>query len=201
MCVQGTPAGREKLGFADAVKRSFGWLERMGFGLSAQADTLVRYQSGAVEVTVYHGRSSYEIGVEAGPRNRDVRFSLAELIEIADPQVAETYRIPSATTPEAVARFAEEQSERLQRYGGPIFRGDPSVWDRLASARHAWAEAYALDAARSRAIAAAREALRRRAYPEVVSLLQPFEGQLPRVQEQMLALARRRAGGKPPGTR
>src|SRR6266508_1197859 len=65
---------RESLGFAPAATQAFSFLvERLGFRLAKQEPTFVRYESKSVFVNIYHGRSSYEIGVEVGPRAQTPR--------------------------------------------------------------------------------------------------------------------------------
>jgi hypothetical protein len=197
MCGHDATGGRESLRFAGEVERSFSWLERLGFRISEKTETLVRYQASTVEVMIYHGQSSFEIGVEIGPRSSADRFSMSELIRIKDPELAKQYRNPAATSPAAVSRFAKEQSVRFQQYGDLALHGDESVWDLLKGARITWSHEYASAASRSNTLLKAREAFRSRAFPEVVSLLEPLEGQLSIAEHRMLDIARRKSATKP----
>ncbi len=71
---------RDQLGFAEAVMREFVFLEASyGFRRIKEVTTYVRYESEFLFLNVFHGRGSYEIGVELG--------------RLSDPAVH--YRLPS----------------------------------------------------------------------------------------------------------
>lgn len=59
---------RSQLRFEEAAISAFAFLtsERYGFRCVVSESTIVRYESDTVGVTIYHGRSSYEIGCEIG---------------------------------------------------------------------------------------------------------------------------------------
>src|SRR5438128_6558460 len=57
---------RAKLGFQEAVLSSFTFLSEFGLRSVEQKVTFLRYESRHVFVNVYHGRASYELGVEVG---------------------------------------------------------------------------------------------------------------------------------------
>src|SRR5690348_10203982 len=80
-CKDGPPAGplvgecmlkiepnpeREQLGFRDAVLSSFKFLAEFRLRPVEKKMTFVRYQSRHVFVNVYHGRASYELGIQIG---------------------------------------------------------------------------------------------------------------------------------------
>jgi hypothetical protein len=57
---------RERLAFKDAVMSGFRFFDDLGFRPAKQEMTFVRYESADVFVNVYHGRASFELGVEIG---------------------------------------------------------------------------------------------------------------------------------------
>ena len=57
---------RAQFGFKDAVLSSFKFLGDFGLRRVEEKLTLVRYESSEVLLNVYHGRASYELGVEIG---------------------------------------------------------------------------------------------------------------------------------------
>lgn len=57
---------RGRLGFASVVSEEFSFLLELGFRLVEASDTLARYESDGRLVRVFHGRGSYELGVEVG---------------------------------------------------------------------------------------------------------------------------------------
>src|ERR671917_546664 len=81
-------SGREKLDFAEEVQSAFTFLVTdYGFRLVRTEPTFVRYESPDVCVNIYHGRASFEIGVEIGRFINSVAheerpFSLSEIIEL-----------------------------------------------------------------------------------------------------------------------
>lgn len=60
--------GRERLGFEAAVVENFAFLKEAGFECVRRECTFVRYESKRVFVNVYHGRGSFELGVEGNRR-------------------------------------------------------------------------------------------------------------------------------------
>jgi hypothetical protein len=73
---------RHRLGFAEAVGREFAFLEAtFGFHKVKHSATFVRYESERLFLNVFHGRGSYEIGVELGRlSNPEVHYRLASLV-------------------------------------------------------------------------------------------------------------------------
>jgi hypothetical protein len=61
---------RWKLGFKEAVLKNFAFLVSNGFKAVRQDVTFVRYESQVAFVNIYHGRGSFEVGVEIGRLDR-----------------------------------------------------------------------------------------------------------------------------------
>lgn len=59
-------SGRSELGFVQAVRSSFAFLEKVGLQVVREESTLVRFESCNRFVNVFHGRGSYELGVDFG---------------------------------------------------------------------------------------------------------------------------------------
>ena len=73
---------RAWLGFAPAVEDAFSFLLADGFQIVESAPTIVRYKKGGACVTLFHGRRSWEIGLEVGPKGGE-RFSIGGILEAA----------------------------------------------------------------------------------------------------------------------
>lgn len=64
---------RSKLGFKEAVSANFKFLRKFGFHRARAEATFIRYETvrfltkKKLFVNVYHGRGSYEMGVQIGP--------------------------------------------------------------------------------------------------------------------------------------
>jgi hypothetical protein len=72
--------------FEQAVAEAFVFLRQLGFDVAEQLPTLVRYRHQNVEVDIYQGKQSFEIG--AGITIDGERFALSELIRLVDAKVS-----------------------------------------------------------------------------------------------------------------
>jgi len=133
--------GRDRLGFVDAVRRSFGFLtSEFGFTIVTQTPTMVRFEGDRAVVQVFHGRSSYTLGVEIGlktpPQGREVRYSLRELVtldkNIADVNYGE-YQISSAAK---LPAFVEQLAELTRLVAVKALEGDREIFESLAEQQH-----------------------------------------------------------------
>jgi hypothetical protein len=57
---------RTRLSVANAVSEKFSFLGEQGFSEVESLPTIVRYRKRDLEVHVYHGRRSFELGFEVG---------------------------------------------------------------------------------------------------------------------------------------
>ncbi|MGR4876190.1 hypothetical protein [Pseudoxanthomonas sp. LARHCG66] len=181
---------RSQLHFTTKVRKAFSFLANEGFTEVEALPTLVRYQKGGVEVDVYHGRQSYEIG--AGISISGTRYAMSEVVRAGDPEVAKTYRNMVATTHEGIVAGLEELSALMQRYGATALRGDSRYFSMLEGQRKQWAKEYALDVIESQLRPQAEEAFRRRDYSKVVELYGRIKERLSPVEVKRLALAEKR---------
>jgi hypothetical protein len=132
---------RERLGFVDAVCRSFEFLTtEFGFTIITQTPTMVRFEGDRAVVQVFHGRSSYVLGVEIGlkmlSRDGEIRYSLRELValgENASDAVYGEFQISSAA---GLPALVEQLAELTKRVGIKALEGDLEVFERLAAQRH-----------------------------------------------------------------
>jgi hypothetical protein len=188
---------RDRLGFAPAVVEAFAFLEEeYGFRRVATLVTYVRYESPKVFVNVFHGRASYELGVELGLRGPDPRqedhYSLHEFLRFAAPPVSSQYKPFQVTRPETVATFVPVLADLLKSHAGPALVGDEKFFSELQAAvsrdRRALGTEMRLGAIRDRAV----EAWQLKEYARFVSLLAPVEPDLTDLERRKLAYARRR---------
>lgn len=114
---------RSQFHFTPNVREAFSFLVDAGFVEVEALPTLVRYRKDDVEIDVYHGRQSYEIG--CGFTVAGVRYSLSDFMRVTDPDLAKTYRLRAATSSESVATGLEDLSVMMQRYGAAVLSGYP----------------------------------------------------------------------------
>jgi hypothetical protein len=180
------------MNFANAVSERFAFLDDLGFSKSESLPTLVRFRKGDLEINVYHGRQSFEIGFEIA--RQGAQYSISEIIRVTDPETAERYRNFSTTTPHGVAEGLTHLEELVKRYAGLALRGDPVFFAKLESQRKAWMEGYALDVLAGQLRPKAETAFRRGDYREAVALYEKIRPRLSATELKKLELARERAG-------
>jgi len=182
---------RTPLHFARKVRGAFLFLADEGFTEVEAKPTLVRYRKGDIEVDVYHGRQSYEVG--GGVTVSGSRFAMSEIVRASDPDVAKDYRNAVATTPEGLAAGLEELSALMQRYGAAALRGDPHFISLLEEQRKLWAEEYVLDVLEGQLRPQAEAAFRRGDYSKAAELYGRIRGRLSPAEAKKLALAEARS--------
>lgn len=184
--IMGT-SDRSYLNFEEKARTAFAFLGELAFSEIEALPTLVRYRKGGVEVDVYHGRQSYEIG--AGVTAFGTRYAISEIIRAIDPDTAKQFHYAMATTPEGVAAGLEELSSLMDRYGGAALRGDLQFFSTLEKQRKLWAEEYALDVLVEQLRPQADEAFRRKDYSTAVELYSRIRQRLSPAELKKLSFA------------
>lgn len=159
---------RSHLSFENQVRKWFAFLNNFGFSEIEALPTLVRYQNGDVEVDIYHGRQSYEIG--AGITFSGTRFAMSELLHASDPEALMEFRYATATTPEGVCSALEELSSLMKRYGNVVLKGESQFISTLEKQREQWSKDYALDVLARQLRPKASEAFRQKKYSTAADL-------------------------------
>ncbi|HEY2560159.1 MAG TPA: hypothetical protein VGI48_10665 [Caldimonas sp.] len=183
---------RSPLHFAQKVRGAFSFLVDEGFTEIEARPTLVRYRNGDgdVEVDIYHGRQSYEVG--GGVTIFGLRYAMSEIMRASDPDMAKEYRNAVATTPEGVAAGLKELSALMQRYGSAALLGDPRFFSVLEEGRRQWAQEFALDVLVGQLRPQAEEAFRRGDYSMAAELYGRIRERLSPAEAKKLALAEER---------
>lgn len=117
--------GRAKLRFAEAVRREFEFLERIfGFRCTEESPTFVRYESDYVFVNVFHGRGSFEIGIELGIRSQPtIHFRLPEILAGLAPGYTGERMFQASTAP-AVAKCVARLARIVDDHCSAALAGD-----------------------------------------------------------------------------
>ena len=159
---------RSHFNFEGQVRESFIFLVDLGFSEIEAVSTLVRYQKGGIEVDIYHGRQSYEIG--AGVAVSGTRYAISEIIEANDPQVFKRFRYAMTITSEGAATAIKELGSLLKCYGNEILRGDLQFISTLEKQRDKYAEKLALDSLAYQLRPKACKAFRQKDYSTAANL-------------------------------
>lgn len=178
---------RSYLRFEQKVREAFSFLPDEGFEEVEAVPTLVRYRKGSIDLDVYHGRQSYEIG--AGVTVGGTRYSVSEIIRATDVEAAKCYRQPVATTPEGVAAGLEELRLLIKRHGTAALHGDPPFLLRLKDLRTQWSQEYALEVLAAQLRPQAEDAFRRGDYSKAAELYGRIRNRLSPAEIKKLALA------------
>jgi hypothetical protein len=179
----GVEPDRFKLGFEAAVKTYFSFLiTQFGYEVVEASSTQIRYENGPLFVELFHGRGSYELGVNIGrkiahPRDAEERFTLMDVIRAVDGKEPPWHY--AATTAESVSRFVPELARLTAQFAGPALEGDDAFFADLRASweLHSQTMRESWEAGRLREIA--DEAWRTRDFKTVIDAYERIESDLP----------------------
>jgi len=188
---EGIDLERARLGFVEIVRREFAFLADFGFAEVESSPTIVRYRTGDLDLNVYHGRQSYEIGMQLG--HGDEQVSMEQLIRVTDPAGWQKYRVYAATNPAGVVSGVTRLAELARRYGDRALRDDPEFFADLMRQRESWKDAFALDVLERQTRPKAEAAFREGRYLEAAELYERIAARLSPAEKAKLAAARKRS--------
>jgi hypothetical protein len=180
---------RLSLNFEYEVRNWFSFLGNIGFREVEALPTIVRFRNDGIEVDVYHGRLSYEIG--AGFTIFGTRYALSEIIRATDLETAKQYHNSMATTPEAVTNSIKNLSLLTKRYCNQLFSGDLQFISTLEKQRKAWADEYALNTLADQLRPQADDAFRRKEYSTAAKLFSRIQQSLSPSELKKLSFAKK----------
>jgi hypothetical protein len=196
---------RPGLGFVRVVREAFAFLEGAGFAVVSEEPTFVRYESPTAFVNVFHGRGSYELGIEFGrwvevdDERVEQKFPLADVIALTNDLGEVGFQSFTATTRQAVAAFVPRLAAWAREFGHEALGGDRTVFELLSATSAARSVAMQEGWRASRLRQAAEDAWHRKDWGRVVDAYAEIESDLPTVELQpseigRLRYARRRLG-------
>src|ERR1700745_1748803 len=123
---------RAQLGFKDAVLSNFRFLNDFGLRPIEEKVTLVRYESSEAFVNVYHGRASYELGVEIGRlKEPEAKVSIFDVVRWAGVEKAEGFGkhvMFQVSSREGVEEFVPKLAALVKKHAIPLLRGDEGTY-------------------------------------------------------------------------
>jgi hypothetical protein len=184
---------RAELGFRESVLANFRFLGDLGFHPVQEEVTLVRHESPTVFVNIYHGRASFELGVEIGGlREPSEKVTLYDIVAWAGALDAEGFGqhvMFQVSSREGVQQFVPRLANLVQRYGTPFLMGDATAYTGVLEARSRAATDYErqvhLDDLRRRAEAAWNS----KDFTQVVKLYASMKSEMTEVEAKRLAYA------------
>ena len=191
---------RIKLGFAEAVLGAFDFLVKdFGFRCVESEMTFVRYESPDVFVNVYHGRASYEIGVEIGLVNNpwgraEPPFTIRDIVEFngAEKETGFTRVVTfSANDPALVEKFVNKLADFVKRYAESELKGDLRIYEQLRSFVLNESAKYTKELKISQIKREADKAWQQKDYASLVKLYEQVEESLTPAEAKKMEYAKR----------
>lgn len=176
---------RGRLGFATVASEEFSFLLGLGFTLVEVSDTLARYESDGRVVRVFHGRGSYELGVEVGRWievdgvSREQAFPLRDVVAQRRDPADIGFGGTSATTAESVRKFLGQLAGWTREFALPLLHDGDDLFDQLSLSNAARAHAERDELRASRLRARADEAWQRQDFATVANSYSEIESELP----------------------
>jgi len=181
---------RERLGFSTAVRNNFSFLENQ-YGLQCvhEEDTLVRFESDVVFVNVYHGRTSFEIGLEFGRRGYEEKYSLEALVALSNENLSRKYWANFAVTTEMVETAVSTLAQGLIEYENGVLSGDACIYQRLEQLRRERIDKMIVHSQVEQVRPLADAAFRKKNYAEAARLYRSISSSLTEVERRKLTFA------------
>ena len=189
---------RTSLGFPEAVALEFDFLvKEYSFSCVKREETYVRYESSVVFVNVYLGRSSFELNVEIGERviGKDLpesRFTIGEILYLANPQVAENYHSYQVTTSQSVKTFVGELARIVKLHAIPALLGDHEFFQRVAEIQLQRSNDLLRTWELNRVRREVETAWREKDFKRVIEIYDPVKDQLTPAEEKKLQYAKKK---------
>ena len=183
---------REQLQFPVLVRQAFEFLETdYGFTCCEENETYVRYEANGVFVSVYHGRRSYEVGIEIGLEEIHLNsgFGIGTLISIYSENNDKKRYYKIASSVDKIKEFLSELSCLLKKYGDQALRGDKAVFILMKRKMDEYWGRMRADQIRIKA----SEAFKKRDYKKATSLYESMSDFLAESERKKLEYARKKS--------
>ncbi len=188
---------RMRLGFGEAVLSSFKFLFDLGFRSVEEMPTFVRYESPNVFVNVYHGRGSFEMGVEIGRLKGppEEGLGLRDILAWAGAERVEGFGqhvMFQASSPEGVKNIVPRLAGLVRRYALPFLKDDGACYRNALEIRSRAAAKYVDQVNLRRVRVRAEAAWHAKDYARVAELYGRVRKDLTGIESKRLAYAERR---------
>ena len=168
------------IGLQTEVKKYFDFLVTdNNFTCSKSTPYVVTYESPSVFITIaFDGNRSYELDLMIGLKDTGVSvpmsYSIAHILRYNDAPEAKQFSLIQVTNETSMAKFVQQLSDMIQKYGKELIAGDTKCFDRLAKYQRARSKEDAISFMLNSARSDAEKAWREKDYAKVFSCLKPF---------------------------
>jgi len=183
---------RSFLRFADEVKREFAFLDSHKFRCVRAEMTFVRFESPPCAINIYHGRRSYEIGLEVEFSQSNDTYSFSEIMRLGKCNQDEQYRRFTANSVNGIATGVHELADRFRKCVDIDILYDERSYFRLKELRKEWIENYALKVELLQARKKSNEAWKKTDFYQFVEVLTPLQEHLSQVESRKFEYARKK---------
>lgn len=181
---------RSVLRFAEEVKDCFSFLEALGFRRVRSEPTFVRFESPRANINVYHGRRSFEIGLEIESASSPTdAYSFPEILRLVDRNQGDQYKYYATHTAQGVTEGVGKLAELFQRCIAAGILNDKQLFSRLKVQQKEIAAKYALEVELRQARRQSESAWHRKDYAAVVKALKPLRAALTATEVRKLEFA------------
>lgn len=184
---------RSRLAFKEVVLFSFEFLRSYGLKPVEEEVTFVRYESETVFVNVYHGRASFELGVEVGRLSEpSEKFSIYDIVAWAGTEQAEGFgqhTMFQVSSREGVQKFVPRLAGLFKKYAVELLRGEPDAYDSVGKVRAHRAREFEKEMRLKGIRTEAEAAWHAKDYTRVVELYDSVREDLTKVEAKKLAYA------------
>lgn len=173
---------RWSLGFLEVARSCFLPILGKRFKEVRGEPTYLRFEHGNIFVEVFHGRSSFELGievgrwVEVGNELVEQKFHIRDVLHLLAPQV--TYRALTAKTGEEVIRFLNVLVVWLDSFADLLLSDNGEIFDQLSEQSERESTNYLEGVRAQRLRDNASEAWRRKDFGSVILAYEEIESEL-----------------------
>ncbi len=184
---------REKLKFREAVLDSFGFLENEGYYIAKQEITYIRYESSLVFINVYHGRASFELGMEIGrlsePKNVLTLNDIISWYGVDKGKEADHPVAFQVSSRKGVQEFVPKIADLLKNCAIPLIRGDVEAFTSAFKLQSKRSNEYEKEVNLKNVRNRVEAAWQMKDFYQVTELLSSIKGDLTQVEIKKLAYA------------
>jgi hypothetical protein len=189
---------RIQLGFTSEVLSSFHFLVEDYSFKSVKTDiTFVRYESESIFINIYHGRKSYELGVEIGklekdPSVQEFGYTIGEIMDFVGVRKDLKFTFFQSSNKDQIKILVRKLAEYVKIYAGPILNGDLKILEKVQILQKEKSDAYIKEMNLRHIREMADAAWKQKDYVKFVGLYSSVEDDLTPAEAKKLEYARKK---------